>query len=105
MKLINLNPCFVSQGGAGITNAKTGEPVPEQKGVSIGFDCPCGKCGQRAYLPFANPISGGEYSAGGHPTWQRTGETFETLTLRPSIQRMGGCGWHGHLINGEFKSC
>lgn len=32
--------------------------------------------------------------------WKRTGETFETLTLEPSIMQPRGC-WHGHIKNGE----
>lgn len=33
--------------------------------------------------------------------WERTGDTFDTLTLKPSIQRVGGCAWHGFITNGE----
>ncbi len=39
-----------------------------------------------------------------HAHWQRTGETFDTLTLTPSIhsrKEKGGCGWHGFITNGE----
>lgn len=33
--------------------------------------------------------------------WKRTGDTFETLTLQPSIDdTKGGC-WHGFVTNGE----
>ena len=49
-----------------------------------------------------------EVRADGEPTWQRTGDTFETLTLHPSILRSpqkGGCGWHGWVTNGEVRSC
>ena len=28
-----------------------------------------------------------------------------TLTLAPSINCIGCCGWHGHLKNGVFESC
>lgn len=32
----------------------------------------------------------------------RTGDTFETLTLSPSVG-FGSIGhWHGHIINGEI---
>ena len=29
----------------------------------------------------------------------------ESLTLSPSIQCMGCCGWHGYLKAGVFESC
>ena len=29
----------------------------------------------------------------------------ETLTLAPSIDCVGCCKWHGHLVDGLFKSC
>lgn len=105
MKLTDLNPRWVGAGGEGIT--QNGEAVPARHGVGISFDCPCGKCGIRCYVDFANPLDGGaslwdEYPT--HPAWQRTGETFKTLTLTPSILRSrakGGCGWHGFITNGE----
>lgn len=105
IKLTDLNPRFVGAGGDGVTNAETGEPVPERHGVGITFDCPCGKCGERTTIIFSNPIDGGKDYGAGNPTWHRTGENFEILTLNPSIQRMGGCGWHGFLTDGEFKEC
>ncbi len=105
VKLTDLDPRLVSHGGEGISDSKTGEPIPERKGVGMTFDCPCGDCHERCYLQFTNPLDGGEECGGGHPTWQRTGEDFETMTLTPSIQRMGDCRWHGYLTNGELKEC
>lgn len=88
------------------------------------FDCPCATCRAkrtgdpdrdfhlRHYVGFANPLDGGpffESSAGApSPKWQRTGDTFETLTLTPSIlsdPAKGGCGWHGFNTNGEVTGC
>lgn len=34
--------------------------------------------------------------------WSREGDTIETLTLHPSIQRLDGCKWHGWIRNGEI---
>jgi hypothetical protein len=34
--------------------------------------------------------------------WQRVGETFEDLTLAPSILRMRTCDWHGYVTKGEI---
>ena len=101
MRLLDLNPRWVGAGGDGIT--QNGEPVPERHGVGVSFDCPCGKCGVRVYVAFTNPLDGGAPYIPDHPTWERTGDTFETLTLRPSILRVGGCGWHGFVTDGEIQ--
>jgi len=105
MRLTELHPEWMGAGGAGITDA-AGNPVPERHGVGVLLDCPCG-CDRQLYVPFANPIDGGPPVNDGHASWQRTGDTFETLTLTPSILRMkekGGCGWHGFITNGEVTS-
>lgn len=109
MKLTDLNPQFIDAGGEGISNAD-GTPAPRRQGVGVLMDCPCGQCDEfhRLYVPFTNPLDGGAPLNGGHATWQRTGETFETLTLTPSILRSnekGGCGWHGFVTNGEIQTC
>jgi hypothetical protein len=109
MKLTELAPEWIGAGGAGISNAD-GSPAPERKGVGVLLTCPCGNCDDMhdLYVPFTNPIDGGPPVNDGHATWQRTGDTFETLTLTPSILRSkekGGCGWHGFITNGEIASC
>ena len=38
------------------------------------------------------------------PKWKWNGNK-EKPTVTPSIRRIGGCGWHGYLTNGVFKSC
>lgn len=102
MKLSDLHPYFMDAGGPGIMLAN-GEPRPRQTGIGLVFDCPCG-CDTPCHVMFANPLDGSEKWEQG-PWWQRTGETFETLTLSPSILRdpkKGGCGWHGFIRNGEI---
>lgn len=102
MRLIDLNPRFLGSGGEGITDSLTGLPSPERHGVGVLFDCPCG-CGRDCFVPFANPLDGGPSVHGNGNSWARTGETFEALTLTPSILRSperGGCGWHGFITNG-----
>lgn len=101
MKLTDLNPRWVGAGGEGISD-KDGNPVPARHGVGVSFDCPCG-CGTRTYLDFQNPLDGGPAHDTRGPHWKRQGETFETLTLKPSIRRTPprGCGWHGFVTNGE----
>lgn len=102
MRLSDLNPRWCGAGGENISD-KDGNPVPARHGVGMTFDCPCG-CGTRGYIPFVQPLDGGPPLEGDAPRWSRTGETFETLTLTPSILRRrehGGCGWHGFITNGE----
>ena len=73
----------------------------------IEFDCPT--CGHRLavhFLPWINPDrlpTEGDF-AYGQLKWQRTGDTFETLSLQPSIDfGAAGC-WHGHITNGELTT-
>lgn len=35
--------------------------------------------------------------------WNRTGETFETLTLSPSVDASISGHWHGFVTNGEIR--
>lgn len=74
-------------------------------GIGMYCDCPCG-CKAIVGVMFENPLDGfPAWGTGGH--WQRTGDTFDTLTLHPSILNStpGGCGWHGWLKSGEFVPC
>lgn len=96
--LISLSPVFFGAGGPGITD-KDGNPVPERHGVALGFNCPCG-CGALQVVELANPLDGGPIHNPNRPVWTRTGESFEVLTLSPSIlsdPEKGGCGWHGFV--------
>lgn len=105
MRLVDLNPVFLSAGGEGITDSKTGEPVPKTEGVGVAFDCPCGNHDEehRCYVPFSNPIGPGPLVA--QHGWHRQGTSFDDLTLTPSIFRngYGSCGWHGHVTKGEIS--
>jgi len=55
----------------------------------------------RVFVQFTVGLDGQPYDPDG---WHREGSTFETLTLRPSIQRVGGCGWHGFVTNGKVTT-
>lgn len=35
------------------------------------------------------------------PRWGVTGTSLANVTTTPSIQVIGGCGWHGYVRNGE----
>ena len=104
-RLSELDAKFYGAGGPGITNAD-GSPAPKRSGVGLGCDCPCG-CGSRMYIGFNNPLDGGEPLGSEHPRWDRTGDTIDTLTLRPSIQRADpdGCKWHGYITDGAAEAC
>lgn len=106
MRLVDLNPTFLFHGGEGVTGPG-GIPVPLREGVGLAFDCPCGVCDIRCAVLFSNPIGGGPPVNPDGPTWERVGETFEALTLTPSILRTlpRGCGWHGFITNGEVLTC
>ena len=110
MRLTDLHPEFIAAGGEGVT--REGQPVPKREGIGLIFECPCGG-GDLCYVAFSNPLDGGPPYEPGRATWQRTGDTFETLTLRPSILRVKwrdtkghehGCGWHGFVTNGEVTT-
>lgn len=118
MRLIDLHPRWVGAGGYGVFNVAedgTRTPAPERTGVGLTFDCPCGKCAAertgdfeadfslRVYVGFDRPLDGGPPIDAKHH-WQRTGETFETLTLRPSILDVSRCGWHGYVTDGEVTN-
>ena len=101
IKLSELNPHWVGAGGEGISD-KDGNPVPYRANVAILFDCPCG-CSTQVLLTISNPLGGAEPIKDDRHTWERTGDTFETLTLTPSFRRASHCGYHGWVTSGEVK--
>lgn len=106
MRLIDLHPEWVGNGGRGVTD-KDGNPVPRRDGVGIRFDCPCGRCDPERNGVFVHvdpPLDGKPFDTRGIPQWKRTGDDFATMTLEPSILRVGGCGWHGFVRNGEVTN-
>jgi hypothetical protein len=85
--------------------------------VALNFQCPC--CfKQRLSVKLANPIDGGPPEPGipepenatpeqkeivrrYNLRWQRTGDTFETISLSPSVDVSDSGHWHGFITNGE----
>jgi hypothetical protein len=98
MKLTDLNPRWTGiGGGSGIITGVT-------------FDCPHCRT-QRLGVTFKNAIDPNGWLAKGvtrhhdKNEWDREGETFETLTLTPSVDtsRADFEGhWHGYIRNGEI---
>jgi len=75
-------------------------------GMGVSFLCPhCRRT--RIPVPFAQPLDGGPPLPGA--TWERTGTTFDDLTLQPSISFMAVAPdgdnviehWHGHVTKGK----
>ena len=68
--------------------------------LRFGFTCP--GCGRFGAIKAANP------KPAESPSWLiKSGSLDEptSLTLEPSINCIGCCGWHGYLTNGLFVSC
>lgn len=65
----------------------------------ITFACPCG-CGAIAGANVKAEVQLGVVKQ----PWGWNGDC-EKPTLTPSIRIIGGCNWHGHLIDGVFQSC
>lgn len=95
MKLTDLDPDWLYEAG--------------RSGMGLMFLCPhCALSARRQYLGvwFANPVDGGAPAPPAAlplPRWRRTGETFETLTLTPSIDVSAAGHWHGFITNGEIR--
>lgn len=111
MKLVDLNPRFIGSGGEGVSSLDpaTGRyvPAPRREGVGIILSCPCGNVDEdhELFVPFKVALDGSPSPHLDHG-WDRTGDTFETLTLTPSILRSdpNGCRWHGYITNGEVRT-
>lgn len=105
MKLAELGPRWVGHGGEGVRKKGpdgTLVSVPRRERIGVAFDCPCG-CGDRCLIPFENPEDGLGAVEPDKPAWHREGTSLDALTVRPSIQRLGGCAWHGFITDGEVS--
>lgn len=99
MKLSDLNPRWAKDFSDG--------PV-----TRVTFDCPHCRT-QRLGVPFTPTMPDGVLQRHGvawpNPNinegkvWQRTGATFDTLTLYPSIDASKSGHWHGHITSGQIK--
>ncbi len=111
MRLADFDPQWIDHG--------------DRKGIGVSFRCLTGHCTGRLWIMFANPLDGGPayegncfalmlqkqetgepgITAGSRPCgpcrWKRIGDTFETLTMTPSVDAHQ-CG-HKTLTNGVFQ--
>lgn len=102
MKLVDLDPRWLRAADS---------PTDAKQGIS--FLCPhCQKC--RLGVFFTPTICGNPPAVPdpllhdhlqdthlGKVLWERTGETFETMSLKPSIDASRWGCWHGWVTNGE----
>lgn len=70
-----------------------------RRGVGLSFRCP--HCAGRLFVFFTNPIDGGA-PLPGHNAWMRTGASFGTMSLSPSVDAKGH--WHGWIQVGAVSS-
>lgn len=91
MRLTDLNPRWYAHGNS-----------PDVVGIT--FDCPCCRT-QRLGVLFKEEIDRDGLPNDVHwartdRKWHREGDTFETLTLSPSVDASGVGHWHGSVTNG-----
>lgn len=88
--------------------------IDEGRVVGVRFDCPGSCCSDKrspldifemgadvkdlAACPFKIALDGKPYREDG---WERVGDTFETLTLKPSVWISPPDHWHGLITDGE----
>ena len=63
-------------------------------------DKPSDQTKERLFIPFANPPGGAAPFQTTGALWQRTGETFDDLTLTPSVDASAWGHWHGFICDG-----
>lgn len=91
MRLAELDPRWISCTG--------------RTGIGISFVCPHCQVfgrGQRLHVFFENPLDGGAPKPELR-LWKRAGETFEDITLSPSIDASMWDHWHGHITSGTVE--
>jgi|ERR1700674_2383428 len=103
MKLTSLDPHWVlihrwdtPDGTQHFTNGDGSQ----RHGGGISFICPQHGT-HRLVVWFENPVDGLPPEATAEHRWTRIGETFDTMTLTPSIN--APTCWHGHITNGEIQ--
>lgn len=111
MKLIELAPLWRHWHHDAVSDGHITIPdTSHEKAIGCSFDCPIHGVVHRVYVDFANPFDGATVVVRKN-LWQRTGDTFESLTLTPSVDytkfdngavRDATC-WHGFITAGEVR--
>lgn len=89
-RLVNLQPRWI-------------KPAPTLTS-GMTFLCPCCRK-QRIAVFFKDwcPLGTVQESTD-EPRWSRTGDTFENITISPSVDMSRYGHWHGHIQNGEVTN-
>lgn len=103
-RLVDADPAFYDYTPDRALNPNAG---PDRKGLGVIFMCPIHEeCW--VSVPFKVALDGGAPVDPARVAWDRAGDTFEGLTLSPSIRILGGpngCEWHGFIKAGRFETC
>jgi len=115
-RLVDCNPRWITESGG-------------REGCGVMFDCPEGHEDCRHAIPLTPALDGAAHASWQHngAVWQRSGDTFETLTLTPSIARRPEyesvnaalaagclpehitpsllCAFHGFIRDGQIEFC
>lgn len=95
MKLSELNPRFADS----MSVPGGGWNLSARRNIGLSFECPhCRKI--RMFVHFRNPIGEGSPEPN-VLLWEREGDTFEEMTLRPSIDNSAQGHAHVSIIAGE----
>lgn len=78
-RLVDCNPQWVEE------HRDAGD---EGKVHYLRFECPEGHIGCVHVIPFTPRLNGEAFVDRQMPTWQRSGDTFETFSLSPTIRRV-----------------
>lgn len=107
VRLVDLNPrWFTFHGWASDSPFRIGLtfecPHCRNERLGVLFDEPIDP--DNVGATFAVPYDAAAFSNGfGMKVWNRNGETFDTLTLTPSIDGSHVGHWHGFITNGEVR--
>jgi hypothetical protein len=111
MKLTELDPRWVAIHGWDSPNGTqnyvcgaTSGPFYREAPGGLSFICPMHRT-HRLVVFFENPWDGLPPERSGKYRWHRENETFDTITLRPSInaQVADPSCWHVFITNGEIQ--
>lgn len=98
MRLVDLNPRWAMD--ADIVIGGQTRHDADRHGMAVSFECPHCRT-TRLCVFFDNPIDGKPPTDEPGPRWHRIGETFEELTLVPSVDASAHGHWHGFVQHGS----
>lgn len=102
MRLVDLDPRWCTEADSTAADGSVTSHAA-RRGMGMSFECP--HCREtRLAVFFSNPVDGGPPS----PTpsgklWSRVGDTFEDMTLIPSVDASSSGHWHGFIVGGTIQ--